>query len=429
MFNITQLLLTIDNNTAWNRKLPSILKTFDVQSDEHKLASLSGGTWEKINNDFFIKKTLTASVLFQLSKTIKDEILSLKVQLKAENFNSQILEYKNKERLKKENQICEAVNLGKWAKYYDDTLNKISQAKDDEQILDTYKEALLVISNYTTIAMVRTRFTEFRKMINERLSGDLKEDTLKFFSLPATLNNAINDKVDQENKKRLKSSDRTVLKVRNIKKVIDDYSKELLSLRKIKELSLPSRSEYIAKCLIYLALTTGRRPIELLKVGQFTPVEKKPNYLNFTGQAKIKNEARAEEFNIQIPILFSDYETVAYIKSILSAMMTRYTKDKNNSELSKFVSPMIDRVWTNFTTTYNMELRHKLSSLRSVYAVSCEKIYNQSLDNQIAQKVYIGNILGHLDYGEDWEHYYDFTLDGRGVDTKKYLKIFRKNNV
>lgn len=426
MFNITQLLLTIDDSIAWNRKLPSVLKSFEERSDEHKLASLTGGKWEKINNDFFVKKTLTASVLFALSKTIKDELLSLKVQLKAENFNSQILEHKNRERAKKENQIYEAVNVGKWESYYSDTIDKISQAQE-EHLLDIYKEALLVISNYTTIAMVRTRFTEFRKMIDERLSGELKEQTLKFFSLPATLNNAINDKVDRENKQRLKSSDRTVLKIRNIRRVIDDYSKELLNVRNISNLSLPARSEYIAKCLIYLALTTGRRPIEILSVGTFAPVEKKPNYLTFSGQAKIKSQARAEEFSIEVPLLFSNYEDVKYIRSLLHSMMNRHL-NKSKSEVSKFVSPMIDRHWTNFTTTYEMELRHKLSSLRSVYAVTCEKIYNQSLDNQIAQKVYIGNILGHLDYGEDWEHYYDFTLDGRGVDIKRYLAIFRKDN-
>lgn len=421
MINLTDLLLGINPNITWNRRIPNALKS--LAKWEHKLSQLSG---EKVSHfkkgkDFMVDKRKVPFVLESIANHEKDEVLSLKLRLKSQQIENENLLDQIAMDTQKRNEVESAVQLKGWDDYNREVLERLK--KNPALHRDTINEYWLTVSNYTTISTVRMRLTSMRKLI-----GD-DDNLLNEFRLPTALNDFIVRKGEEKKKRNINSVTKQVIKISDIKKMITSNLNDLSTIGNPKEYKLPERSRIVSKALATVVMITGRRSIEALKTGEFTPVKDKPNFINFTGQAKIQDKDRANEFNIEIPLLFATSDQVIQVISIIRNFLGKSVLSKNNSLVTKYTSSATANYWIENVVKFKIDVKDKNHGLRALYAVTCEKMFNQSQTNQVAQSVYFGNLLGHLEYGDQtWEHYFSYTVDAKGFNLKAYLSNFRKEN-
>ena len=421
MINLTQLLLELNNSISWNRKLPHVLNG-DFMG--RRLYALNNKIYEKIDSDFYVKEKYVYDCLNALADK-EDETLSLQLKLRAEEFKNWILSKKIDVNESRKRELYDFVNFSNFEEYYENFIDRYVSLSDEVSKRELINECWLVISNYTTVSVVRTRITALRKVISASSVGSELDGV---FTLPSRLNDCITDKAVSVNKAKMRNSDRNEIFLRDVRRIIETYGDELLAINPYEKRSLVERNKIIIKSLIYLTFVNGRRPYENAIKGIFVPTANL-NMIEFSGQAKIKDGDRAANFKIDIPLLFSDNHTMMHVLTLFRENLGKRILSGGQKKFNQSISSPADEYWLDMVERYGFKFEKKFSSIRSLYAVICERLFNQSEDAQLAQKVYIGKVLGHLEYDESsWEHYFDFVINGRGVDIQKYLKEFKENN-
>ena len=421
MINLTQLLLELDNSISWNRKLPHVLNGDFIG---RRLYALDNKIYEKIGSDFYVKEKYLYDCLYILS-TKEDNELSLRLKLRANEFENRILSKKIDSNKSRKKELYDFVNFSNFEEYYENFIDRYMSLSEEVSKKELINECWLVMSNYTTVSVIRTRITALRKVIS---ASSVSDELDGVFTLPSRLNDCITDKAVSVNKSKMKSSNRNEIFLRDVRRIIETYADELLAINPYEKRSLVERNKIVIKSLVYLTFVNGRRPYENAVKGIFNPTPNL-NMIEFSGQAKIKDGDRAANFKIDIPLLFSDNHTMMHVLTLFRENLGKRVLAGGQKSINNTLSPLADRYWLDMVERYGFKFEKKFSSIRSLYAVICERLFNQSEDAQLAQKVYMGKILGHLEYDESsWEHYFDFVVNGRGVDIKKYLKEFKENN-
>ncbi len=171
-----------------------------------------------------------------------------------------------------------------------------------------------------------------------------------------------------------------------------------LEARSVQSITIQG-SELIAKCratlkdtranafdlAVALALTTGRRMIELFKTGTLTPVGE-DHRMRFEGQ--VKKSAFAETGAYDIPVLAPP--------EIIKKALARLRTEKDCSELTKREGNL---KWSNSCNAAARRLMGDdvhFHSLRAMYAVLT---FNAALPHKHSLNMFVSRVLGHANLG------------------------------
>jgi hypothetical protein len=141
-----------------------------------------------------------------------------------------------------------------------------------------------------------------------------------------------------------------------------------------------------------LALLTGRRPIELLRTGEFRSLPGQTHAVEFRGRAKTRMPVAADDVWFTIPVLAPSDEVIAGMRRLRTALPDINGQDNNTVRgrfscvLSSAVNNAYGREWTP-------------CDLRAVYALCC---YHAFAPSNISQLTYYSDIFGYRLLREDF---------------------------
>ena len=163
-----------------------------------------------------------------------------------------------------------------------------------------------------------------------------------------------------------------------------------LVLQAVEE-GLDSEQQFQSRIALALILCTGRRNIELLKIGNFKVIGK--NTLLFDGQAKKKHGEKAESY--EIPVMFSTAAKVLEaFNKLRSSEFCKKLEGLDNEEVTQKVNGTLSdcartRFSNDFATFY---------TARSIYAYEAYKTYigrKKGKNTPMSKSGYLAKILGH----------------------------------
>ncbi|NOQ30140.1 MAG: hypothetical protein GQ570_03360 [Helicobacteraceae bacterium] len=283
------------------------------------------------------------------------------------------------------NEMYDFFNFESWEELHNRFISELEIAENVSLICIKY---IFSISHQTTYSNIRTRLTGFRnKVKSSDLNEDLKKETLLLFTLPKNIADALNDKYATQQREKLKAINelpklnraKYIRDMKLLGTMIEDNAKEdILYYRNLLQM--------------YLEMSTGRRDIELYKLGKFRKVKNNNSRIYFAGQAKGKNLQKKEYI---IPILNEDSDFILFCICELRATVKNNFLKMSNIKLMEHIRG------ANAKQDFYTEIQKKLKlknlngnrMIRSAYAVVAENIYNDKME----YRTYISSILGHLE--------------------------------
>jgi len=231
------------------------------------------------------------------------------------------------------------------------------------------------------VSTIKGRSLEMRKALIE---GGIEEISPihDFFKLPSTLYNSINKKYDEDRKETLlKDDDKKI----DYSKISDKLLKDLLvdindkDVLKVSNNSSKSR-ELAYQKLIILAIATGRRQIEILKMLELSKKKSEAIYKNLAKKKDSDNDS------IVAPILIDINTAKKYLHDIKEEFQTTELTNKQvNSKFSGSIKKSLFRYLPNDIADKGFHF------LRALYAETCYKKFGGTKDKNI----YVSEILGH----------------------------------
>jgi len=162
-------------------------------------------------------------------------------------------------------------------------------------------------------------------------------------------------------------------------------------------LELP-KSQHWVDLAIFIALASGRRMIEVVKVGNFEPVD---NYhVLFSGQAKMKTRDDATPY--KMPILVDEsvffeafYKLRAELEKVkfCGSLVKDLHNDKVNASLAQRLNKYVRQFLGDPDDNLNKVSRLTFKSLRAIYANMAAKRFHDTAEMSI--EVFYSNLLGH----------------------------------
>lgn len=232
----------------------------------------------------------------------------------------------------------------------------------------------------TPISTLKNRSLEMRKAL---IAGGIDEDSpiIEFFKLPSPIFTAMHKKEDEivlsnlENAKEDNTnyavlSDKIISKLTNMlenDKVINESNN-----------SNSERDKAYAE-LMLLAVATGRRQIELLKLLE---ISKKKNEAEYKNLAKKKE---SDKDSIVAPILIDVHIAKKYLKHIREVFKT---EDMTNKQVNSKYNGSISKAIQRYLSEFNIKSFHEF---RKIYAEACYEKFGKSED----KNMYFQEILGH----------------------------------
>jgi len=236
---------------------------------------------------------------------------------------------------------------------------------------------------------IKGRSLEMRKAL---LGGGLKDNSpiLEFFKMPSEIYTQMNKKydaqtekiLDEKEKKRKESNENDKI---NYAKMADELLKDLLSnieRNDISELSNNSRPdrELAYQKLIVLAIGTGRRQIELLKLLE---ISKKKDLAIYKNLAKKKSTDPDE---VVAPILIDVNIAKRYLADIKKEFGTAELTNKQvNSKYNGSIQKALFRYLPDDIAEKGFHF------FRALYAEACYEKFGNGTD----ENMYFMKILGH----------------------------------
>lgn len=160
-----------------------------------------------------------------------------------------------------------------------------------------------------------------------------------------------------------------------------------------------------------IMLLTGRRGIEIFQKGSFSKVQGNPYALEFTGQAKTREDEGRGLDTYQIPVLIEARNILLCMKEIRAYVRDQWgRRPLNNEQFSQRTNaPLSGAVKNAFGLDW------KVKDLRSAYAAICHATY---CPENVSVVAYYSKILGHKAQGKDATDlvtplsYFDFQVVG-----------------
>ena len=283
-------------------------------------------------------------------------------------------------------EVLEAFNVINEQTTIDTFLASLDTKKDNDiiGILKILHKYYFYVLPYGTYGTIKSRFTKFRNAIKERKYNKEKEDLiLDFFRLPDNVNDIIKKTYqDRINEKNKNLSSLISVSIKQVKKLMTDLEKDIFS-EQFKNLT---KQQKITKLYFYLHLGTGRRPIEICKIGSFSAIEN--NQLVFNGQAKTKTRNRIP---YNIPCLFCKNHKIITAMELFRKIGGRIVKNRGlHGTLHNW---LIIGGWNELLQKINIEPKSIVFyDLRSLYSLVCDKVLNDNMES----RTYIATILGHI---------------------------------
>jgi len=254
---------------------------------------------------------------------------------------------------------------------------KVKTLKQQSEFFSKWSVFLWFDSEYNTI---KNRSLTLRKCL---ISNGFKEDdsVVSCFKLPSLLHKTKNQKYSEEIKDKLGNLEENKNHQEIVELIIEDLTKNIEEndVLNISNNSKKSR-ELAYQKLIVLAVSTGRRQIELLKLLE---ISKKKDLATYKNLAKKKN---SDIDFVDAPILIDVSIAKKYLKDIREEFQTENMENKSiNSKYNNSIKKSLFRY-------LNDDIADKgFHFLRALYAQACFQKFKPSED----KNTYFTKILGH----------------------------------
>jgi hypothetical protein len=235
-----------------------------------------------------------------------------------------------------------------------------------------------------TINTVKTALTDYRNAVKDVLNGDELKFTLRYFTLTReewwSLRREYEKKVTAEVGKTRPIQAGPILQMAKSNLHADSYTRQTAALM----------------------LVTGRRSIEVLKLGSVTPVPGRDDVVMFAGQAKTR-EVGVPPY--EIPVLASAAEVIGAWNALRAKLtipnprspgqrpISELTPDEINARCAKSLNETVESMFGKSADDQKL----KPKDLRAVYALICRET-RKPVDMSVT--VYLATILGHRIYDD-----------------------------
>ena len=254
---------------------------------------------------------------------------------------------------------------------------KVKSLNQQSAFFSKWSVYLWFDSEYNTI---KNRSLQLRKSL---IKGGFDEDTslVNAFKLPSLLHKQKNDEYSEKIKDKLDnlSNDKNYLAIAEfiLKDLVENIESD--DVLNISNNSKKSR-ELAYQKLIVLAVATGRRQIELLKMLE---ISKKKDFAEYKNLAKKKS---SDNDSVVAPILIDVNIAKKYLKDIRDEFQTEKMENKAiNSKYNNSIKKALFRYLDD-------EIADKgFHFFRALYAESCYQKFNVKEDKNL----YFTKILGH----------------------------------
>jgi len=254
---------------------------------------------------------------------------------------------------------------------------KAKSLKQQSLFFSKWSVFLWFDSEYNTI---KNRSLQLRKCLIA--SGFNEDDSIVLcFKLPSLLHKAKNDKYTEQIKDKLNHLEDTSNYLKIAETTIKELVKNIEDIDSLKAVSSSRKNRELAyQKLIVLAVATGRRQIELMKMLE---ISKKKDEAIYKNLAKKKN---SDIDFVVAPILIDVSTAKKYLKDIREEfgseeMENKAINSKYNGSITKALSRYLDSKIANKGFHF----------LRALYAESCFQKFKPTED----KNTYFTKILGH----------------------------------
>lgn len=404
MFNLTLFLKIYNSRSHWNDKIKNYIKGAKKLNEFNKGKDYFCGVETALcfvkslkNIDSSIKLEMLNELYERRVLELKSELLSIPVQTVNKESRSLESEHFN---------IYGVNNIAELAVNIIDDIKKT----EIENIGDIFKDYVYFFTYFYKYNSIRTHVATIRKAIKDSdLSDDKKNIAIKEFKFSDRVHDYLNDGSRQT---RVKNMTEVLIPIEAI--FLQSFIKKSKKYL-IEKITKQNKKIAFTHLSALVALSIGRRLTEIVSQSE---IEKISDFkVKIIGLGKKRGD---EVVTIIVPTLFLNADevikAVEKLKELIpKGIKTRIERDKYAHNLADF--SLIDRtLWVE---------NSKFASLRAVYAVMAELIYNQNNiieENRKPQATYIQQVLGHG--SEDfttYQHYYKRQVLLRGFELSEYL--------
>jgi hypothetical protein len=405
MFDLTKFLKTYNSRSHWNSKIKRYIKEAQKLNEFNKGKSYFCGVETAIGFIKSLEKLDSIMKLEILNDLYERRVLELKSELV--NIPVQTVVKGSKSLESEHFNIYGVSNIAELAQNIIKDIEKV----DPDQIGSVFKDYVYFFTYFYKYTSIRTHIASIRKAIRDSdLSEEKKEIAVKEFKFSDRIHDYLNEGGAQ---KRVQNMTEVLIPIETLflEKFMNKSKRYL-----IEKVTKQNKKIAFSHLTALVALSIGRRLTEIVNQSEVTKVS---DYkVQIVGLAKKRHD---EIVTIIVPTLFLNadevIEAIAKLKDLIpKGLKTRAERDKYAHNLADF--KMIDRkLWVQ---------NSKFASLRAVYAVVSELIYNQNNiieENRKPQATYIQQILGHG--SEDfttYQHYYKRQVLLKSFDLASYLE-------
>lgn len=367
------------------------------------------------------------------SRSVKNkEKLIIEVdRLESDFYKSKIesLEVKNS---KYDNEFHTIFNFQSWDKTYENIVNDFIECDNIDSVMDMIFKWTYGIAYYGKYSSIRSKLTTVRKVINEsEIRVEFKELILKHLKLPKFINDSLQSRVEKEVILRAKDKNIEKIKVQDVKNAIGSVEKKVESyLNRGANFKLGRKSrkfinndeiglkEGVTNLMLFLTLSTGRRPIELLKMSTFS--KKSDNLVIVKDLAK----KRDNDSELIMPILFSKADLVISAIEFLRNSFDVSTLRSRESNITRKLYAYIEDDWNSVAPDWLQSANDKFKKCRAVYILSLETLINQSIEDiKMSQSGFMSKFLGHDEEDISTQSsYYKASILVGNFNKKRYLE-------
>ncbi len=255
---------------------------------------------------------------------------------------------------------------------------KVRTLEQQSELLNKWSFYLMYESPMSTI---KGRGLEMRKAL---VDGGLSEDNpiLKFFKIQSNIYTEMNKKYDDTRKEKLMdSSKKDISYTKLAENIINDLTKNIEDNDSLSVSNNSRKSRELAyQKLIVLAIATGRRQIEIMKMLEISKKKESAVYKNLAKKKESDNDS------VVAPILIDVTLAKKYLRDIREEFNTSEMTNKQvNSKYNGSVAKSLHRYLPEDIAKKGFHF------LRAAYAEACYEKFGNKTDKNI----YFQEVLGH----------------------------------
>lgn len=333
------------------------------------------------------------------------------------------------------NEFHNMYNFQNWDTTYVNIVNDFLECDSTESVMQTIFKWTYGVAYFSKYSSIRSKLTTIRSVINESaISSEHKELILKYLTLPKFINDKISDRTNKVVTTRSKDKDIEKIELSEIKKVIktvetnvndylsrgDDFKLGRKSRKFINDSEIGLKTG-VTNLMLFLTLTTGRRPVELLKMSSFEVVSE--NLIKVNDLAKKRDKAS----DVTLPVLFSNSDLIIRAIQFLRKNFDTSTLRSRESNITRKLYSYIEDDWNDLAPEWLKDSNDKFKKCRAIYILSLETLINQSIEDiKTSQAGFMSRFLGHDKEDISTQNsYYKASILIGNFNKKRYLESIK----